>query len=74
MLERLQSYLTKEEAEYAIPQFKVQYDPHFGCLNPNSTASDMLLTGFGWESSVEGDDYWDKLYEKVLKREKQYER
>ena len=69
MLERLQSYLTKEEAEYAIPQFKKQYDRHFGCINQDSKASDMLLSGFDWELSVEGGDYWDKLYEKVLKRE-----
>jgi hypothetical protein len=69
LLERLQSYLTKEEAESAIPQFKKQYDNHFGCVNQDSKASDMLLAGFDWELSVEGGDYWDKLYEKVLKRE-----
>lgn len=74
MLERLQSYLTKEEAEEVIPQFKKQYDPEFGIIDQNSKASDMLLSGFDWCMSREGDDYWDNLYNKVLTREKQYER
>jgi hypothetical protein len=74
LLERLQSYLTKEEAKYAIPRFKKQYDRHFGSINQDSKASDLLLCGFDWELSQEGGAYWDKLYIKVLEREKQYER
>lgn len=74
LLERLQSYLTKEEAEEVIPQFKKQYDPEFGSINQESKASDLLLCGFDWELSQEGGDYWDNLYIKVLEREKQYER
>ena len=71
MLERLQSYLTKEEAEEVIPQFKKQYDPEFGVINQEIKASDLLLCGFDWCMSKEGDDYWDNLYIKVLAREKQ---
>jgi len=69
ILERLQSYLTKEEAESVIPQFKKQYDRHFGGINQDSKASDILLGGFDWELSQEGGAYWDKLYIKVLERE-----
>jgi len=74
LIERLQSFLTKEEAESVIHQFKKQYNPEFGVINQNSKASDMLLSGFDWCMSREGDDYWDSLYNKVLTREKQYER
>ena len=69
MLERLQSYLTKEEAKSAIPQFKKQYDRHFGCINQDSKASDILLGGFDWEDTEEGMEYWDNLYCLVIKRE-----
>ena len=69
MLERLQSYLTKEEAESAIPQFKKQYDPEFGSIRNASKASDILLCGFDWEDTEEGMEYWDNLYCLVIKRE-----
>ena len=49
IIEKLQSYLTKEEAEYAIPRFKKNYDPEFGSINNDSKASDLLLCGFDWE-------------------------
>jgi len=70
LLERLQSYLTKEEAESAIPQFKKQYDPEFGSINQGSKASDILLLGFDWDLSEEGMVYWDNLYCLVIQREK----
>jgi hypothetical protein len=70
ILERLQSYLTKEEARNAIPQFKKNYDPEFGSINYTSKASDILLGGFDWEETEEGMDYWDNLYCLVVQREK----
>jgi len=69
LLERLQSYLTKEEAESAIPQFKKQYDRHFGVIKQDSKASDILLGGFDWDLSEEGIEYWDNLYCLVKQRE-----
>jgi hypothetical protein len=69
LLERLQSYLTKEEAESVIPQFKKQYDDYFGCINQDSKASDILLGGFDWDFAEEGMEYWDNLYCLVKQRE-----
>ena len=70
LIEILQSYLTKEEAEYAIPRFKKNYDPEFGNISNGSKASDLLLCGFDWEDTDEGMNYWDNLYCLTLEREK----
>ena len=70
IIEKLQSYLTKEEAEYAIPRFKKNYDPEFGSINNDSKASDLVLCGFDWECTDEGMVYWDNLYCLALEREK----
>lgn len=69
IVKKLQSYLTEEEANRIIPLYKKNYDSNFGNLDITSQASDIIINGFLWETSLEGNVYWDSVHLIICERE-----
>lgn len=69
IIEKLQSFLTEEEAKKIIPFYKENYDPDFGDVWEESSAREIIVDGFAWDESPQGDKYWDIVHELVKYRE-----
>lgn len=69
IIEKLQSFLTEEEAKRIIPQYKKNYDPDFGDVYEESSASEIIFDGFAWDESPQGERYWDTIYLRIKDRE-----
>ena len=69
IIEKLQSFLTEEEAKRIIPLYKENYDPDFGDVYEESSASEIIFDGFAWDESPQGERYWDNVHERIKNRE-----
>ena len=69
IIEKLQSFLTEEEAKRIIPLYKENYDPDFGDVYEESSASEIIFDGFAWDESPQGERYWDTIYLRIKDRE-----
>lgn len=69
IIEKLQSFLTEEEAKKIIPLYKENYDPDFGDIDEESLASEIIFEGFAWDESPQGEFFWEKIHDRVVVRE-----
>lgn len=63
----LHDALTDEQYKQVLVNMRRGFECKKGFLRAGN-ASDALITAFKWGLSVEGDDYWDAIYDLLLER------
>lgn len=71
LVKRVQSYLTKKEAEEIIPKFRKNFlnqSHHIHKALLERFPENILTFGFTWKLTEEGWDYWEKIKQLISER------